>query len=144
VLSAAAYYQSTGRPLGRAQALEEAAVLLAAKGEDAAARQALTDAAAVYEALGAVFDLRRMDARLRGYGIRRGRTGRRGTPATGWAALTPTEQLITSRAAAGRSNPDIAAELMMSRSTVQTHMSHILAKLGARSRAELAWYIPDP
>jgi len=39
--------------------------------------------------------------------------------------------------AAGRSNPDIAAELFLSRNTVQTHVSHILAKLGARSRAEI-------
>ena len=36
----------------------------------------------------------------------------------------------------GRSNPDIAAELLLSRNTVQTHVSHILAKLGAQSRAE--------
>jgi hypothetical protein len=39
--------------------------------------------------------------------------------------------------AAGRSNPDIAGELYLSRNTVQTHVSHILAKLGARSRAEI-------
>ena len=35
---------------------------------------------------------------------------------------------------AGRSNPEIAAELYLSRSTVQTHVSHILTKLGCRSR----------
>jgi DNA-binding NarL/FixJ family response regulator len=40
--------------------------------------------------------------------------------------------------AQGRSNPDIAAELFLSRHTVQTHVSHILAKLGARSRTEIA------
>jgi hypothetical protein len=38
----------------------------------------------------------------------------------------------------GRSNPDIAAELFLSRNTVQTHVSHILAKLGAQSRVEIA------
>jgi tetratricopeptide (TPR) repeat protein len=36
------------------------------------------------------------------------------------------------------SNPDIAAELWLSRNTVQSHVSHILAKLGARSRMEIA------
>lgn len=37
--------------------------------------------------------------------------------------------------AAGQANPDVAAELSLSRNTVQTHVSHILAKLSARSRA---------
>jgi DNA-binding NarL/FixJ family response regulator len=45
--------------------------------------------------------------------------------------------VIAGLVAQGRSNPDIAAELMLSRSTVQTHVSHILAKLSARSRAEI-------
>jgi len=31
----------------------------------------------------------------------------------------------------------VAAALFLSRNTVQTHVSHILAKLGARSRAEI-------
>ena len=39
--------------------------------------------------------------------------------------------------AGGQSNPDIAAEMFLSRNTVQTHVSHILAKLGARSRVEI-------
>lgn len=142
-LSAAAYYESTGRPLARAQALEEAAVLLAA-GHEEAARRSLVDAAAIYEALGAVADLRRMDARLRAFGIRRGRARRRDVPASGWAALTPTERVVARMAAEGRSNPDIAVELRMSRSTVQTHMSHILAKLGARSRGEIAAHAVSP
>ncbi len=38
----------------------------------------------------------------------------------------------------GGSNPDIAAVMFLSRRTVQTHVSHILAKLGARSRLEIA------
>jgi DNA-binding NarL/FixJ family response regulator len=39
--------------------------------------------------------------------------------------------------AGGRSNPDIAADLFLSRNTVQTHVSRILAKLGARSRVDI-------
>jgi DNA-binding NarL/FixJ family response regulator len=39
--------------------------------------------------------------------------------------------------AGGKSNPDIAAELFLSRNTVQTHVSHILTKLSARSRVEI-------
>jgi DNA-binding CsgD family transcriptional regulator len=98
----------------------------------------------LYRVLGAVFDLRRLDARLRVFGIRRGRAGRRGAPASGWAALSPTELAIARLMTEGRSNPDIAVELMMSRRTVQTHVSHILAKLGVRSRAELTRNAPPP
>jgi len=137
VLAAAAYYDSTGRTFDRAQALEDAAVLLAGKGDRTAARRAFSDAAQLYLRLGAAWDLRRADARLRRYGVRRGRGGRRAPAAQGWYALTPTETKIASLVAVGRSTPDIAAELFLSRNTVQTHISHILAKLGAHSRAEI-------
>jgi len=110
VLAAASYYESAGRPLGRAQILEDAAVLLAGRGDLAAARPAFREAARIYGDLSAVWDLRRADARLRRYGIRRGRGGRREHPARGWQALTPTEVKIGCLVGDGRSNPDIAAD----------------------------------
>ena len=69
--------------------------------------------------------------------MRRGHAGRRARPSHGWDALTPTETKIAYLVADGRSTPDIAANLFLSRNTVQTHVSHILAKLRARSRAEI-------
>jgi DNA-binding CsgD family transcriptional regulator len=137
VLEAAAYYQEAGRSWDWAQALEDAAVLLAAGGDLAEARRAHNSAASLYRDLGATWDVRRAGARLRPYGIRLGRGGRRGRTTQGWDALTPTEAKIAALVAAGRSNPDIAVELFLSRNTVQTHVSHILAKLSARSRAEI-------
>jgi DNA-binding CsgD family transcriptional regulator len=137
VLDAARCFEAAGRPLERAQALEDAAVLAAVREELPAARQALTQATTVYDSLGAQWDARHAAARLRPYGIRRGRASSYKRPATGWSALTPTELKIAYLVAAGQSNPDIAAELYLSRNTVQTHVSHILAKLGARSRAEI-------
>jgi DNA-binding CsgD family transcriptional regulator len=140
LLAAAATYNSAGRPFDRAQALEDAAVLLAGRGDLPAARRALTDAVHLYRELGAAWDVSRADARLRRYGVRRGRSRRaspRPKPVKGWEALTPTETKIAYLVAEGRSNPEIAAELFLSRNTVQTHVSHILAKLGARSRAEI-------
>ncbi|HEV2372152.1 MAG TPA: LuxR C-terminal-related transcriptional regulator [Streptosporangiaceae bacterium] len=134
VLEAAACYESAGRPVGRALALEDAAVLLAGVGRRAEAWQAFSTAAGLYLELGAAWDLRRADVRLHLFGIRRGRRAR---PRSGWEALTPTEATVARLVAEGRSNPDIAAELFLSRNTVQTHVSHILAKLGARSRAEV-------
>jgi DNA-binding NarL/FixJ family response regulator len=137
LLAAAEYYGSAGRPFDRAQALEEAAVLLAERGDLEEARRAYAVSAAGYDELRAGFDLRRADVRMRALGVRRTRPGRRQAPSHGWAALTSTEREIAGLVARGQSNPDIAAELVLSRSTVQTHVSHILAKLGARSRADI-------
>jgi DNA-binding NarL/FixJ family response regulator len=137
VLAAAAYYESAGRPADRAAALEDGAVLLAGRGDPSAARHALGEAAGLYRALGAAWNLRRAQARLSGYGIRLGPAGWQARPTRGWEALTPTELRVAHLVAEGRSNPDIAAELFLSRNTVQTHVSHILAKLHARSRADI-------
>jgi DNA-binding CsgD family transcriptional regulator len=92
----------------------------------------------VRSVLGAAWDVRRADSRLRPLGIRRGSRGPRRRPATGWHALTPTELRVAHLVAEGRSNPDIAAELALSRRTVQSHVSHILAKLGGHSRVDIA------
>ena len=138
LLDAAGFYHAVSRPLERAQMLEDAAILLAARGDIQAAQTAFTDAARLYEALRARWDIERAGARLSRYGIRYRQQGRRARSATGWDALTPTEVKIAYLIGEGRSNPDVAARLFLSRNTVQTHVSHILAKLNARSRTEIA------
>jgi DNA-binding CsgD family transcriptional regulator len=135
--SAAACLAATGRPWPGAAALEDAAVLLAMQGDATAARRALTAASEVYARLGASWDLRRAAARLQPFGIAPLGGAARLRPATGWVALTPTELKVARLVAEGLSNPDIAAQLFLSRNTVQTHVSHILAKLSARSRAQI-------
>jgi DNA-binding CsgD family transcriptional regulator len=67
---------------------------------------------------------------------RRGR-GSRGRPALGWASLTPTEVEVATEVAAGRTNPEVAARLAMSSSTVKTHLEHIYTKLGVHRRSAL-------
>ncbi len=136
-LAAAEYYEATGRVPDQAAALEDAAALLARQGDATAARRALASSLELYQELGAAWDVRRAVARLRDYGIRRTRAVSAHRPQTGWAALTPTETKVASLVAEGQSNPDIAAALFLSRNTVQTHVSHILTKLGAQSRAEI-------
>ena len=64
--------------------------------------------------------------------------GRRRRPATGWASLTPTELDVARLVARHLPNPEIAQLLFISRATVKTHLVHIFAKLGIRSRSELA------
>jgi len=136
--TAVRYFGVSGRVLSQAEALEDTAALLAQQDGVAAARQAQAAALELYQRLGAGWDVRRAESRLRQYGARRPRvSGEQRRPQTGWAALTPTETKVAALVAEGRSNPDIAAHLFLSRNTVQTHVSHILGKLGARSRAEI-------
>jgi DNA-binding CsgD family transcriptional regulator len=64
--------------------------------------------------------------------------GERTRPPSGWESLTPTEVRVVEQVAAGLTNPQIAEALLMSRSTVKTHLVHVYAKLGIGNRAELA------
>ena len=52
------------------------------------------------------------------------------------AALSGRELEILRLMAAGQSNAEIAQALVVARRTVSTHVEHILAKLGARNRAD--------
>ena len=51
--------------------------------------------------------------------------------------LTEREREIVSWVATGRSNDEIASELVVSPATVRTHVSRAMVKLGARDRAQL-------
>jgi DNA-binding CsgD family transcriptional regulator len=137
LLTAADGYAAAGRPLPRAQALEAAAALLAERGDTAAARAPFTAALEVYAGLGAEWDLTRMRARFRPYGLHQ-RTSRPKRPATGWDALTAAEPRVAELVAQGLSNPEIAERLVITRRTVEHHVGKALAKLQVRSRVELA------
>jgi DNA-binding NarL/FixJ family response regulator len=52
------------------------------------------------------------------------------------ASLSPRERQILELLAAGRTQRDIASELVISSKTVATHIQHILAKLGVHTRAQ--------
>ncbi len=67
----------------------------------------------------------------------RGHGGRK-RPATGWDSLTRTELDVVRLVCDGLGNKDIAARLFMSHRTVQTHLTHVYAKLGITSRVALA------
>nr|WP_090344856.1 LuxR family transcriptional regulator [Mycolicibacterium malmesburyense]CRL76677.1 regulatory protein LuxR [Mycolicibacterium malmesburyense] len=66
----------------------------------------------------------------------RGR-GQRKRPASGWESLTPTERDVVRHAADGLGNKDIAERMFISPRTVQTHLTHVYAKLGCTSRIAL-------
>jgi DNA-binding CsgD family transcriptional regulator len=93
-----------------------------------AARESLQAALAHFEELGAPLwaekaraDLRRLGGRPRGLG-----------------ELTPTEERVAALVAEGRTNREVAAALYVTERTVEGHLTRIYAKLGVRSRAELA------
>jgi DNA-binding CsgD family transcriptional regulator len=67
---------------------------------------------------------------------RRGR-GERQRPQIGWASLTPTEKEVVRLVAAGHTNAEIGKRLFVSVHTVKKHLSHVYAKVGLGSRAEL-------
>lgn len=64
--------------------------------------------------------------------------GERSRPRHGWDALTPAEHKVIDLVADGLTNRQVAERLLMSRSTVKTHLEHIFTKVGLHNRTELA------
>lgn len=103
-----------------------------AEGGDPEATSLYREAAEAAGRVGALTEQRIAEQGLRSLGVRAWRRG----PAAG--DLSDRERQIAGLAAAGASNPEIAATLFLSRKTVERHLSNILAKLGLRNRTELA------
>jgi DNA-binding CsgD family transcriptional regulator len=95
------------------------------------ARECLERAVTVFTAAGTL-----RWAAVAGDELRRAQ-GRRGSR----EQLTPTERHIAELAVSGLRNHEIAARLFLSRKTVEANLSRVYAKLGIRSRAELAHHL---
>jgi DNA-binding CsgD family transcriptional regulator len=95
----------------------------------AAARQALGEAQSGFERLGCSGWAQAASAELDRI------SGRRPAASGG---LTPSEQKVADLVASGLSNKEIAAQLFISVYTVEAHLSNVYAKLGIRSRTQLA------
>ena len=94
-----------------------------------AARDALERAAAAFDVLGSPGWAEDAHAELARVGARR---------PSSEGGLTPTERRVADLAVAGLSNKEIAATLVVTVNTVEFHLRNTYAKLGIRSRAQLA------
>ena len=65
------------------------------------------------------------------------------TPASLPDDLTPREADVLRAIASGQTNAEIATELYISEVTVKSHINHLFAKTGSRSRAEAVRYAYD-
>jgi DNA-binding NarL/FixJ family response regulator len=70
--------------------------------------------------------------------VARALTRRMVSPPTGTATLTERERAVLVLVAHGKSNREIASDLLISERTARTHVSNMLAKLGLQSRTQAA------
>jgi DNA-binding CsgD family transcriptional regulator len=120
-------HDEVGDAFGRARALLALGVVRRRTRRKRTAREAIEAALEGFELLGAATWIERARAELGRIG---GRTREEG--------LTAAERRVASLVAEGRTNREVAAALFLGERTVASHLTHIYAKLGVRSRTELA------
>jgi DNA-binding CsgD family transcriptional regulator len=120
-------------PMELARARLELASAVAHEQPEVAVAEATT-ALDAFSRLHAARDADAAAALLRSLGVRASAGGR------GTGALTRREAEVLDLLGRGLSNAEISDRLYISRKTVEHHVSHVLAKLGLRRRAEAAAY----
>jgi len=121
------HHEEVGDPFGHARAVLALGVVRRRGRQKRPAREAIEESVAAFDALGAEAWASRARAEL-------GRVGGR----TREDGLTAAERRVASLVAEGRTNREVAAALFLSQRTVASHLTHVYAKLGVRSRTELA------
>jgi DNA-binding CsgD family transcriptional regulator len=116
-----------GDPFGRARALLALGIVQRRAQQKRRARDAIQAALDGFQQLGAATWVDKARAELGRIGGRIREDG-----------LTPAERRVAALVAEGRTNREVAAALFVTERTVASHLSHVYAKLGLRSRTELA------
>jgi DNA-binding CsgD family transcriptional regulator len=108
-------------------------------GDRAKAVAALDAARDGYAALGATAPATRVQRILQAAGVRRRRWAPvPQRPDSGWDALTDMERRVALLIADGHTNRSAAEELVLSPSTISTHLRAVFSKLDVHSRVQLA------
>ena len=129
-------YRGDPRSLVRAAAFEDAGRLLPERAKDEAVGY-LDEALRLQSAAGAERDAARVRRLLRHYGAQRA-GGRPDPAAAQWPELTASELAVVRLVIRGATDRQVAQRLYISAHTVNSHLRHVFAKLGIRSRVELA------
>ena len=124
---AVAQHDDVGDPFGQARAQLALGIVRRRARQKRGAREAIEAALAGFEQLGAATWVAKARAELGSIG---GRTREEG--------LTAAEHRVAALVAEGRTNREVAAALFLGERTVAGHLTRIYAKLGVRSRTELA------
>jgi DNA-binding CsgD family transcriptional regulator len=119
--------EATRDPFVRARALLALGVARRRLRQKRAAREAIETALAEFRRIGAPGWAEKARAEL-------GRIGGRERV----EGLTPAERRVAKLVATGRTNAEVAAALFLTERTVASHLTRVYAKLGVRSRTELA------
>jgi DNA-binding CsgD family transcriptional regulator len=125
--SAITQHEQVGDSFGRARALLALGVLRRRARQKRTASDAIRAALGEFEQLGAATWVEKARAELGSGG---GRTRVEG--------LTAAERRVANLVAEGRTNREVAAALFLGERTVAGHLTRVYAKLGVRSRTELA------
>jgi len=120
-------HEAVGDPFGRAQALLALGTIRRRGRQKRPAREAIEEALDGFETIGASGWAAKARAEL-------GRVGGRNRA----EGLTAAERRVAALVAEGRTNREVAAALFLGERTVASHLTRIYAKLGVRSRTELA------
>jgi DNA-binding CsgD family transcriptional regulator len=124
---AVAQHEAVADPFGRARALLALGAVRRRSRQKRAAREAIQAALEGFESLGASDWAAKARGELGRIAGRRRQEG-----------LTAAERRVAALVAEGRTNREVAAALFLGERTVASHLTHIYAKLGVRSRTELA------
>ena len=146
LLAAAKSLSELSRPLLYAAAAEDAGMELARINRTPEGLDELNIAFETYLRCGATADAQRVGQVLRTHGVSRRVVGK-ARPRTGIDSLTDSELKVAHLVAGGATNREVAQRLFLSPHTVNSHLRNAFAKLGIRSRTELARVInahPEP